>query len=201
MQSESPQVSALLHEKFEALLDECEQVMDQADHGRTLHDLDDFFCTKGHEFLQEVFPKKLQERITKTEAAPEGKQCPHCNKKARMRHLKPKTIAAVHSHLTLQRRYRYCRHYNRTRTGDTRAEICDFRSPGRAALAFAKMTRVCGSLINEITATAVHSQFAVRASSFHKYHEAVECRMDAVPLSAGQTCVLVPKQSFQRKFP
>jgi hypothetical protein len=72
---------ALLHEKLDALIAESEQVMDSADYGRTLHDLDDFFCTKGQEFLQEVFKQKLQERIEKTETTPEGKQCPHCKKK------------------------------------------------------------------------------------------------------------------------
>jgi len=39
MQFESPQVRALLLAKFVALLDESEQVMDHAEHGRTLHDL------------------------------------------------------------------------------------------------------------------------------------------------------------------
>jgi len=37
---------ALLHEKLDALLADCDQVMDTAQHGQTLHDLDDFFCTQ-----------------------------------------------------------------------------------------------------------------------------------------------------------
>ena len=49
--------------------------------GRTFHDLDDFFCTKGHEFLQEIYQQKLQEKITAIEQTDEGKQCPHCKKK------------------------------------------------------------------------------------------------------------------------
>jgi hypothetical protein len=61
-----------------------------ADYGRTFHDLDDFFCTKGQEFLQEVFKQKLQERIEKNETTPEGKQCPHCKKKRRSKTRKKK---------------------------------------------------------------------------------------------------------------
>ena len=49
----SSALHALLHEKLDALLAESEFIMDTAEHGRTLHDLDDFFCTKGQEFLQE----------------------------------------------------------------------------------------------------------------------------------------------------
>jgi hypothetical protein len=43
----SPTVRDLLIEKLDALLDECNLVMDNAAFGRTLHDLDDIFCTKG----------------------------------------------------------------------------------------------------------------------------------------------------------
>jgi hypothetical protein len=77
----SPSLRDLLHEKFDALLDECDFVMDTAKHGRTFHDLDEFFCTKGHELLQEVFQQKLQERITTSEKTAEGKQCSDCKKK------------------------------------------------------------------------------------------------------------------------
>jgi hypothetical protein len=83
MPSPSSSVRDLLVERLDALLAESEQVMDNADFGRTFHDLDDFFCTKGQDFLQEVFKQKLQERIEKTETTPEGKQCPHCKKKKR----------------------------------------------------------------------------------------------------------------------
>ena len=44
--SDSPDIRALLHEKLDALLAECDLVIDKAEHGRTFHDLDDFFCTK-----------------------------------------------------------------------------------------------------------------------------------------------------------
>jgi hypothetical protein len=81
---------ALLHEQLDALLAESEQVMNAAEYGRTFHDLDDFFCTKGQEFLQEVFKQKLQERIENVETTPEGKQCPHCKKKRRSKIRKKK---------------------------------------------------------------------------------------------------------------
>ena len=80
MPSISPAVRDLLHEKLDARLAESEQVMDAADHGRTIHNLDDFFGTKGQKFLQKVFQQKLQERIAKNETTAEGKQCPLCKK-------------------------------------------------------------------------------------------------------------------------
>ena len=63
-----------------ALLHDCDQVMDNAGYGQTLHDLDDFLLLAGKKFLGEVFQQKLQERIAKTETTPEAKQCPHCKK-------------------------------------------------------------------------------------------------------------------------
>ena len=54
--------------------------------GRTFHDLDDFFCTKGHDFLQEIYQPKLQEKITAIEQTDEAKQCPHCKKKGQAKH-------------------------------------------------------------------------------------------------------------------
>ena len=67
--------------EIRALLDECNLVIDNAKHGRTFHDLDDFVCTKGHDFLQEIYQQKLQEKITAIEKNRESKQCPHCKKK------------------------------------------------------------------------------------------------------------------------
>jgi hypothetical protein len=55
----SPTVRDLLVEKLDALLDECNLVMDNAAFGQTLHDLDDFFCTKGQQFIQEVFQQNI----------------------------------------------------------------------------------------------------------------------------------------------
>jgi hypothetical protein len=106
----SPSVRDLLVERLDALLVESEQVMNAAEHGRTFHDLDDFFCTKGQEFLQEVFKQKLQERIEKTETTPEGKQCPHCKKKTTFKDTKEKSVVAVHGHVAIERHYRYCSH-------------------------------------------------------------------------------------------
>ena len=60
----------LLTEKFHALLAECDLVIDTAEHGRTFHDLDDFFCTKGHDFLQEVYQQKLQEKKSPSSKKP-----------------------------------------------------------------------------------------------------------------------------------
>jgi dihydrofolate reductase len=77
----SPNVRDLLTERLHALLDDCEQVLDNADHGQAFHDLDDFLLIAGKQFLNEIFEQKLQERIEKTEPTPEGKQCPHCKKK------------------------------------------------------------------------------------------------------------------------
>jgi hypothetical protein len=80
---DSIELRALLTEKFHALLDECDLVMDTAEYGRTFHDLDDFFGTKGQKLLQEVFQQKLQERIATAEKNTEVKQCSHCKKKRR----------------------------------------------------------------------------------------------------------------------
>jgi chromosome condensin MukBEF complex kleisin-like MukF subunit len=77
----SSSVRDILLERFDALLGECDLVMATAEYGRTFHDLDDFFCTKGHELLQEVFQQKLQERITASEKTAESKQCSGCKKK------------------------------------------------------------------------------------------------------------------------
>jgi hypothetical protein len=84
--SDSPELRALLTEKFQALLDECNLVMECAAHGRTLHDLDDFFCTKGQNFMQEVFQKKLQDRVGQIEATNETRECGNCKKNASPRH-------------------------------------------------------------------------------------------------------------------
>jgi hypothetical protein len=59
----SSDIRSVLIEHLDTLIAESELVMDNAAHGRTFHDLDDFFCTKGQEFLQEIFKQKLQERI------------------------------------------------------------------------------------------------------------------------------------------
>jgi protein involved in sex pheromone biosynthesis len=79
--SPSSDVRALLHEKLDAMLDECDLVMDNAAFGQILHDLDDFLFVEGRKFTKEVLEQKLQERIETTEATPKGKQCPHCKKK------------------------------------------------------------------------------------------------------------------------
>jgi hypothetical protein len=67
--------------KFEALLDECDIVADNAAHGETLNDLEEFFLIKGRKLLQDTFQAKLQERIERTETTDDAQQCPHCKKK------------------------------------------------------------------------------------------------------------------------
>jgi hypothetical protein len=93
MQPESPRSSTceLLLAKFEALLDECDLVADNAAYGETLDDMDEFFLTKGRQFLQETFQEKLQERIERAETSAEAKQCPHCKKKRGTKMRKRKT--------------------------------------------------------------------------------------------------------------
>jgi hypothetical protein len=81
MQADSPTVRDLLLAKFEALLDECDLVADNAAFGQTLDDMDEFFLTKGRQLLQETFQAKLQERIDRTEASTEPPPCPECKKK------------------------------------------------------------------------------------------------------------------------
>jgi len=53
MQPESPRPTTreLLHEKLDALLDECDGVADRTAFGQTLNDLEDFFLGKGQKFL------------------------------------------------------------------------------------------------------------------------------------------------------
>ena len=80
-QSPSAEVRALLHERLDAMLADCDHVMLNADHGRTIHDLDDFLFTEGRKFINEVLQQKLQERIEQVEATPESKQCSTCKKK------------------------------------------------------------------------------------------------------------------------
>ena len=77
----SPDVRALLYEKLDALLADCDHVADNAQYGRTLHDLDNFLFIEGRKFINEVLQQKLQERIEQAEATPETKHCPDCKKK------------------------------------------------------------------------------------------------------------------------
>jgi len=79
--SPSPAVRDLLRERLDTLLDECDQVMDAAAYGQTIHDLDDFMLIAGKKFLQAVMQQKLQERIEQAEQKAEQKQCPQCKKK------------------------------------------------------------------------------------------------------------------------
>jgi ABC-type phosphate transport system auxiliary subunit len=84
MSKQSPiptDIRALLHERFEALLNDCDHVMDKSAHGQLFNDLDQFLFTEGRKVIKEVLEQKLQERIKRTETTDEGKECPHCKKK------------------------------------------------------------------------------------------------------------------------
>ena len=106
----SPDVRDLLHERLDALLDECNQVMDAAAYGQTIHDLDDFMLIAGKKLLQEVMQQKLQERIEQAEQKPENKQCPQLFLPVlrEYQNNKTKTVGSAHGPLTLCRQYRYC---------------------------------------------------------------------------------------------
>jgi len=62
--SPSSAVRTLLYAKLDARLAECDLVIDNAEHGRTFHDHDDFLCTKAHDSLQEILLQKLQKNHT-----------------------------------------------------------------------------------------------------------------------------------------
>ena len=79
--SPSPDVRAFLHERLDAMLDDCDHVANNAAFGRYIHDLDDFLSIEGRKFMRDVLEKKVQERIQQVEATDEGKQCPACKKK------------------------------------------------------------------------------------------------------------------------
>ena len=53
--SPPPGVRDLLVERLDSLQSECDQAMDDAAYGQTIHDLDDFLVIAGKKFLQEVF--------------------------------------------------------------------------------------------------------------------------------------------------
>ena len=82
MPPESPHFAtrALLHAKLDALLDECDLVSENAAFGQTFNAMEHFFLIKGRKFLQETFQEKLQERVNRTQADDEAKQCPKCKK-------------------------------------------------------------------------------------------------------------------------
>jgi hypothetical protein len=74
-------VHGTLHERLDRFLADCDQVADLSRFGQTFNDLENFFIHDGRKFMQEAFELKLQERINRTEATDEAKQCPECKKK------------------------------------------------------------------------------------------------------------------------
>ena len=82
MPPSSPHVRDLLVERLEALLADCEHVMDTSAHGQAFHAPDDFLYAEGRKFTQEILQQKFQERIEKTETADEGKRAQTVKKNA-----------------------------------------------------------------------------------------------------------------------
>jgi len=64
------EVRAILAERLDVLLAECDQVMDNAAFGQTLNALDDFLLVQGRNFIKEVLQQKMQERVERTETSP-----------------------------------------------------------------------------------------------------------------------------------
>ncbi|GHT27444.1 hypothetical protein FACS18942_06770 [Planctomycetales bacterium] len=81
MQRHPIDANAFLLEQLEALLQEFDQVGDNAPQGQILNNLDAFLFVKGRAFLTEFLETKMQERINNAEKPAEVKQCPHCKKK------------------------------------------------------------------------------------------------------------------------
>ena len=59
-QYSSNDIHALLHEQLEAMLSECEHVMNNAAYGQTINHLDSFLLVEGRKFIREVLRQKLQ---------------------------------------------------------------------------------------------------------------------------------------------
>jgi hypothetical protein len=87
-------VRDLLHERLDALLADCDTVMDNAETGQIIHDIDNLLFVEGKKFINEVLKEKLQERIEALEDTPETKECGQCKKKAH-----PRQIFTNHSDL------------------------------------------------------------------------------------------------------
>jgi hypothetical protein len=110
--TQSPDIRAFLHERLDAMLDDCNKIAGNAAYGRYIHDLDDFLYTEGRKFMREVLEQQVQDRIQQVESTDEGKQCPKCKKKTTA-HTRPgRTIISSHGSLKFHRRYRYCKPCN-----------------------------------------------------------------------------------------
>jgi hypothetical protein len=107
--SRTSDIRAFLHERLDALLDDCNKVGETAAYGRYIHDLDDFLYIEGRKFMREVLEKQVQAHIDHVETTDEGKQCPKCKKKTSAHSRPSKTITSSHGRLTYRRRYRHCK--------------------------------------------------------------------------------------------
>ena len=82
----SAEVRTFLHDRFEALLEESDPVIDNAACGQTVHNLADILFDAEREFLREIYQQKLQERIAQMEGTAESQCCPKCKKNALRKH-------------------------------------------------------------------------------------------------------------------
>ncbi|GHT14457.1 hypothetical protein FACS1894170_11470 [Planctomycetales bacterium] len=71
MKQPSIDANILLHEKLEALLQEFDQVGDNAPSGQVLNNLDAFLFDNGRKFLTDCLQIKMQERIKRAEKSAE----------------------------------------------------------------------------------------------------------------------------------
>lgn len=108
MQRHPIDANAFLLEQLEALLQEFDQVGDNAPQGQILNNLDAFLFVKGRAFLTEFLETKMQERINNAEKPAEVKQCPHCKKKTKNIGKRQKTVTTANNHIRLARTYRQC---------------------------------------------------------------------------------------------
>ncbi|GHT43856.1 hypothetical protein FACS189443_7360 [Planctomycetales bacterium] len=72
--------NAFLRERLEALIQEFDQVGDNAPQGQILNNLDAFLFVNGRKFLTEFLQSKMQERINRAEKSADTRECPQCKK-------------------------------------------------------------------------------------------------------------------------
>jgi uncharacterized protein YdaU (DUF1376 family) len=93
MQSSS--VRDYLVARLDALLADCDLVINNAHYGQTVHDLDDFFLLAGKQFTKEVFQQKLQEHIERTEKKKNTSNAPNAKRKRTSKIKKKKRSASL----------------------------------------------------------------------------------------------------------
>ena len=69
-QSPSSDVRTLLHEKLDAMLDECDLVMDSTEIGHILNDLDHFLFIEGRKFAKKSSNKNSKNESNAPKSVP-----------------------------------------------------------------------------------------------------------------------------------